>query len=90
MATKRKRTTKAAARTFKRGELKRLLGIPEPKDRAENSPKYCREVSRLVARKLKAGEYDGKFGGLLRRKAVYYRAWYAWRAKNDRSARAGK
>lgn len=87
MAKRAKRKSgEKRSRTFKRGELKRLLGIPEPKELTKNSPKYCRQVAAIVDQKLKAGEYDGKLGGLLRRKAVYYRNWYRWRAKNDRTA----
>lgn len=78
-----KRNGKKTQRTFKPGELKRLLGIPDHDTRKENGPGYCKRVAALVERNLRAGKYDGKLGGLLRRKAAYYVNWYRWRAKND-------
>lgn len=78
--TMKKKTKAKAKRTFKRGQLKKLLGIPEPKGLAKNDRKYCLMVARLMAQKID----KEAFSGMLREKAVYYKGWYTWRAKNKR------
>lgn len=42
----------------------------------------CLERSKTLRKRLEKGVYEGR----LRDQAVYYAAWYKWRATNKRSA----